>query len=231
MIAIDDLVKVLDALTRLVGVLTWPTILVFVLVRFGSNLRKFFSTLGEFTLKAAGFEASAKRMQAEATGAIVAATISRNVEGTTPEATAKEARVAAEVVSEVVTPRIVRRASSSTVLWVDDRPNNNTYERQSMEALGVSFVLAASTDEALELVKQRPFDAIISDMGRALDRQAGYTFLEKLRASGDRTPFIIYAGSDSPNHRAEAKRRGALTSTNRPDELFEAVVSVIGGHA
>ena len=145
-----------------------------------------------------------------------------------PEVAARDARAAAQVVAEVVTPRIIRRARRATVLWVDDRPNNNIHERQALEALGVSFELAKSTDEALDALKRQSFDAIISDMGRPPDPRAGYTLLDKLRASGDQTPFIIYAGSRAPEHLAEARRRGALGCTNRPDELFEMVLSALG---
>lgn len=64
-------------------------------------------------------------------------------------------------------------------------------------------------------------------MGRAHDSQAGYTLLDKLRSSGDRTPFIIYASSRAPEHLAESKRRGAFGCTNRSDELFDMVLSAI----
>ena len=36
------------------------------------------------------------------------------------------------------------------ILWVDDRPDNNTYERQAFETMGLRFTLALSTDEAFE---------------------------------------------------------------------------------
>jgi CheY-like chemotaxis protein len=94
--------------------------------------------------------------------------------------------------------------------------------------VGVTFVLATSTEEAMDKVKRQSFDAIISDMGRPPDSRAGYTLLDKLRESGNRTPFIIYAGSDAPKDRAEARRRGAIGCTNRPDELFEMVLSTLG---
>jgi hypothetical protein len=55
--------------------------------------------------------------------------------------------------------------------------------------------------------------------------------LDKLRESGNRTPFIIYAGSRAPEHQAEARRRGAIGCTNRPEELFEMVLSALGGKA
>src|SRR5262245_14643741 len=225
---IDDVVRLIDVAAKLVAVLAWPGVLLFVLIRFGPALREFVASLGEFSLKGAGFEASAKRKQVEAAAALTAAAISRPEAGATPEATAKEAKAAFDVVSEVATPRMMRRAELSTILWVDDKPFNNTHEQRALEALGISVVQTTSTDEALERVKRQPFDAIISDMGRFPDQQAGYTLLEKLRASGDRTPFIIYAGSRAPEHRAEARRRGALGCTNRPDELFEMVLSALG---
>jgi CheY-like chemotaxis protein len=116
------------------------------------------------------------------------------------------------------------------VLWVDDRPDNNNYERQALEALGVKFVISTSTDDALSKLMTRHFDAIISDMGRPPDARAGYTLLDKLRSSGNQIPFIIYASSRSPEHQAEARRRGAVGCTNNATELFEMVVSALQRH-
>jgi len=64
-------------------------------------------------------------------------------------------------------------------------------------------------------------------MGRPPDKQAGYTLLEETRKRGVTTPFIIYAGSRSPEHKDETRRRGGLGTTNIPIELFEMVVDAI----
>lgn len=226
--SVDDIVKLFDAITKLLNVLIWPGVLLFILIRFGRDLREFFSSLGELSLKGAGFEASLKRKQAEVVAALSAAVASKPDEDRTRESVAKESMITADVVAEVVTPRAIRRASRSTVLWVDDNPNNNSYERQALEALGVSFVLAQSTDEALKKISRQRFDAIISDMGRPPDSRAGYTLLDKLRSSGDQTPFIIYASSRDPEHVAESRRHGAIGCTNNANELFEMVLSVLG---
>lgn len=77
--------------------------------------------------------------------------------------------------TQAVTPRVLRRAGDAVILWVDDRPNGNRFERQSMEALGIRFVNVVSTDEALERLKNQSFDVIISDMKRPGDDRAGYT--------------------------------------------------------
>ena len=225
--SVDDIVKLFDAITKLLNVLIWPGVLLFILIRFGRDLREFFSSLGELSLKGAGFEASLKRKQAEVVAALSAAAASKPDGDKTRESVAKEAMIAADVVAEVVTPRSVRRASRSTVLWVDDNPNNNNYERQALEALGVSFVLATSTDDALNKIPRQRFDAIISDMERPPDSQAGYTLLDKLRSSGDQTPFIIYASSKDPESFAESRRRGAFGHTNNANDLFEMVISTL----
>jgi CheY-like chemotaxis protein len=222
----DTLVKLAEAFVKLVGVLIWPAIVLFLALWFRGSLKEFLSNLSELTFKGAGIEATA-RARTEAVAQLTAATASRGNAAVTPADLAQGAKAAVRVVADTVTPSVIRRAERSTVLWVDDRPNNNVHERQSMEALGVNFVLATSTEEALEKLKQRTFDAIISDMGRPPDSEAGFTLLDKLRAEGDRTPFIIYAGARAIALREEAKRRGASGSTNRADELFEMVLSAL----
>lgn len=222
--SVDDVVKIIDVLAKLVAAFVWPALLAFVLIRFGPALKVFFESLGELSIKGPGFEASAKR--AEAAAALVAA--GAKSELGQPSSIGLDAREAVDIVQDAVTPRLLRKAARATVLWVDDRPENNTYERQSLEALGVRFVLAASTDEALAKLRNSTFNAIISDMGRPSDPRAGYTLLDQLRQSGNHTPFVIYASSNSPEHKAEARQHGALGYTNRASELFEYVVQAVG---
>ena len=226
---VDEFAKLIEALAKLFGVLVWPTLIAFVLVRFAPAIKDFLSSLGEFTFKGGGFEATAKRKQAEATAALVAASVARPDSNTTPETAARDAKEAAAVVAASVNARVIRRASETTALWVDDRPSNNKFERQSLEALGVSFILATSTEEALDRVKAQKFGVIISDMSRPPDPRAGYTLLDRLRALGIETPFIIYASSSAPEHKAEARSRGAFGCTNRASELFEYVLAARNG--
>ncbi len=64
-------------------------------------------------------------------------------------------------------------------------------------------------------------------MGRPEGPDAGYVLLEAVRAHDGRTPFFIYTGSDSPEHRREAARRGAQGFTSRPAELVDMVVGAL----
>lgn len=114
---------------------------------------------------------------------------------------------------------------SNTILWVDDNPDNNIYEREAFESLGFQFSLARSTTEALQLLESNTFAAILSDMGRAEGPQEGYELLKRVRQNDKKTPFIIYAGSNLLEHKVSAQERGAQGSTNRASELIDLVTT------
>jgi CheY-like chemotaxis protein len=232
-VEVEGISKLLDALAKLLGVLIWPATICYILVRFKTSIGDFISSIGEATFKGAGFEASIKKRQNEVAGALAGALAATSAAGSehsgedgTPHDAASAARDAVQIASGV-DARTIRQVEGSRVLWVDDRPDNNNYERQSLEAIGVKFTISTSTEDAMKKLGTQKFNAIISDMGRPPDPRAGYTLLESLRASGDRTPFIIYAGSRSPEHQEEARRRGAVGCTNRATELFEMVLSIL----
>lgn len=114
------------------------------------------------------------------------------------------------------------------VLWVDDKPDNNVWERRALESYGVRFVLAGDTDAACRLVQEDgPFAAIISDMGRPGDREAGYTLLRRLRDAGVGASYFIYSSSSILKRAEEARSLGACGATNDPDKLVAMVLTAI----
>jgi acylphosphatase len=138
---------------------------------------------------------------------------------------------ALEHASEVIKSEEIQddiKKGRKRILWVDDRPDNNSYERNAMGAYNIDFDLALSTGEALAKIRKSRFDAIINDMGRPPDPRAGYTLLEALRASGDLTPFLIYTGWNGPQQRSEALSRGAQGSTNNSAVLITDVLNSVG---
>ena len=166
------------------------------------------------------------KMQLSAVASLAVATARRPGQDVAPEETTLERVV------EAVRGATPNKASDSKswrtrILWVDDRPENNTYERRAFEAVGLSFTLATSTQEALEMLKNENFAAIISDMGRREGPREGYALLEAVRNSNYNTPFFIYAGSNRPEHKKEAVEHGAQGSTNDAQELFSLVTSAI----
>ena len=130
--------------------------------------------------------------------------------------------IPAELLREKLTPR--------KVLWVDDNPENNIWERQALESYGVEFVLAQDTAEAVQQWQEKgPFTAIISDMGRVGDAQAGYTLLSIVKEAPIQVPYFIYTAA---NHQEslfshDAKVRGAQGLTSDPDALVAMVVAAI----
>jgi CheY-like chemotaxis protein len=113
------------------------------------------------------------------------------------------------------------------VLWVDDRPENNTYERKAFEAMGLRFTLALSTDEAFERLSQTKFAAIISDMGRREGPREGYVLLDRLRKEGNQTPLFFYAASNAPEHKKETREHGGQGCTNNAPELFQMITQAV----
>jgi CheY-like chemotaxis protein len=157
--------------------------------------------------------------------ASLAAASARNSESENKPIAVDYKRIA-QVVREVNPDRFKESESGKNrLLWVDDRPENNVFERQAFEAIGLNITLALSTQEALEILKHRSFAAIISDMGRREGPREGYVLLDAIRESGNKTPFFIYAGSNSPEHKREALEHDGQGSTNHPHELFEMVTS------
>lgn len=113
------------------------------------------------------------------------------------------------------------------ILWVDDRPENNTYERQAFETLGLRVTLALSTDEAFERLAQGQYAAIISDMGRREGPREGYLLLDRMREGGNRTPLFFYAASSAPEHKLETREHGGQGCTNNAQELFEMITRAV----
>jgi CheY-like chemotaxis protein len=159
---------------------------------------------------------------------LAAATAKSESRSATPE---EIGRAADSVVQGI---KAARRTSSTSVegwrkhvLWVDDRPENNTYERRALESMDIEFTLALSTKEALEKLSSERFVVIISDMERREGPKEGYVLLDAIRRNGDQTPFFIYAGSSAVKHKREAEAHGAQGSTNDPQELFAMVTQVL----
>jgi CheY-like chemotaxis protein len=128
-------------------------------------------------------------------------------------------------------PSVERRANAvrslvrdARILWVDDNPSNNLYERTVLASFGVSTDLALSTDEALYMAARLRYDLILSDMRRGGNPVAGMDLLGAVLRRSVRTPVIFYVGD--LNRRRE-RPAGAFAITNRPDELLHYVLDVL----
>jgi CheY-like chemotaxis protein len=135
------------------------------------------------------------------------------------------AAAAGERIAAVGGAAKLERPAERQVLWVDDRPANNVFERAALESYGIRFTLVESTAEAQTMLAPGRFDAVISDLGRPEDRKAGLTLLETLRRTGNDVPYFLYTSV------AAAARLGRVAGaqgvTADPDELVAMVVAAV----
>lgn len=119
------------------------------------------------------------------------------------------------------------------LLWVDDNPDNNIYEIQSLEEKDVVVTTVTSTEQALGELSRRTYDAVITDMGRkengAFNGRAG---LELVEAVHEKYPeiglYVFTTGKMVRNRQAELLDAGATGVTSSSVQLL-AMLRVIGG--
>lgn len=121
---------------------------------------------------------------------------------------------------------------AARVLWVDDRPANNEYERKWLRPHGLVFDSVVSTEEALEQLVNETYDLVITDLGRegSSDRSAtaGAAFLEQPIVRDGGPPVIVYAGIWAVARREALLGLGALEVTDNREQLCATVLEVLG---
>lgn len=166
------------------------------------------------------------RLEQEAVEAAAAASRDWNAKGGSQNVDVSRIR---QTVGRAFTPEVADNLIGRSILWVDDNPANNELAVRALRKLQLEVEQATSTEQGLQEMGRRHYDLIISDMGRGDNMRAGYELLEAVRARGNQQPFLIFAGSDTPEFRREAKGRGAQLSTNDMLELIDTIVSYLGG--
>lgn len=104
------------------------------------------------------------------------------------------------------------------VLWVDDRPENNAWEREMLRVLGVVIVAVESTRSALDSLKGESFDLVISDIRR--DNENGIDGANEIRAAVPMLPIVFYILDLTRGQIPEP----ASGITNEPNELLHLVL-------
>lgn len=113
-------------------------------------------------------------------------------------------------------------------LWVHKDPTHDLYEKQIFEELGATVHFAYSTDEALAAIERQRYDAVISNMRRQDDAEAGFTLRQRLLQADIDVPFVIYTRSSMESaFRQKAAQLNIAEYTNSPIELFELMIDVL----
>lgn len=126
---------------------------------------------------------------------------------------------------EVPKPTNASSKEISSILWVDDKPKNNSYFIDELQKLGVTVDLADSTSEGLSRLSSRQYSAIISNFGREeggkFNPRAGLDLLIAVRERSPKIPFIVFSGSRSAREFGQdAIQLGANGVTTSPTELY-----------
>ena len=110
------------------------------------------------------------------------------------------------------------------IAWVDDAPKGNKKPAQVLLDWGATIYQALDTAAALRLIPGGRFDAVISDMVRGSDRNAGLDLLARLKETGAyHVPFIVSTGSSSTSRHQEVLDAGAFGFTSQHSRLLELV--------
>jgi CheY-like chemotaxis protein len=224
------LADVATELIKLIPTVLWALVAVWIILLFKDPIRM--QVLPRLTgVKAFGVEFSLAREELNR-AAKDAEKTAREAERTLPKRELERATATAGL-DYIATPeqlsQVLRRAEAvipalqpgARILWVDDHPENNANERRMLESLRIAVNEALSTDQALSRLEQSPYDAVISDMSRNGDVQAGLRLLSEMRGKGIDAPVIFYVGLIDPS---TGTPPGAFGITFRPDELLHYVL-------
>ncbi|HEV2548049.1 MAG TPA: response regulator [Stellaceae bacterium] len=104
----------------------------------------------------------------------------------------------------------------STILIVDDEPNNVDYLQQELEGLGYATAIATNGAEALAAVKARPPDLILLDV--MMPVMDGFTTCRRLKSSEETRfiPVIIMTALDAMQDRIKGIEAGADDFLTKP---------------
>jgi DNA-binding NtrC family response regulator len=110
--------------------------------------------------------------------------------------------------------RIGKTEAPIWVLCVDDEAEFLESAKQLLE-LETSFQvdLACSVEDALEKMKSKVFDAVVSDY--QMPGKSGLDFLKELRDSGNDVPFILFTGKGREEVAVKALNLGAARYFNK----------------
>ena len=113
---------------------------------------------------------------------------------------------------------------NARILWIDDTPKNNEWERLTLRQLGAHVTAVTSTETAVECLHAEAFDLILSDVSRQGISREGIDALPRLTVAAAGTAVVFYVGR--VDHAAGVPP-GAFGITNRPDELLHLVMDAL----
>lgn len=100
------------------------------------------------------------------------------------------------------------------ILIVDDNENILEVVRMRLESVGYEVSTAANARDALDLVKDAPFDLVITDL--KMTERNGIQLMEDVQLVNPEIPVIILTAHGSIENAVEAMRKGAYSYLTKP---------------
>jgi CheY-like chemotaxis protein len=218
-----------------IGSLLWPLLVAVLLIRViphipgvVADLRRAMRTRA-FTVKIGGVELSVE----EATEQLRRQVTDLQAHMADQLAEPGEVDAAAPAGIDPAAPPVADQGRT-TVLWVDDNPDDNALELAKLRDDGVEVLLARSTAEAMDVLSlRRGVRAVVTDLGRSEDGEfrshAGLALLRQLHEAEQDQPVLVYTSSRRVElDRQDALDAGATVVTSSPVELFAAMRHLLG---
>ena len=118
--------------------------------------------------------------------------------------------------------------SMRCVLVVDDDSDLRAFIARAIQPLGVNVIEAADGRAALELLKSRSVDVIISDL--IMPKMSGLMLLHTILEQGQHLPFIVITGYADKDSAIQALRLGAFDFLEKPcdaNDIYSVVTEAL----
>lgn len=117
----------------------------------------------------------------------------------------------------------------ATIVWADDKPLNNQFERLAFASAGIFCDSYTTNDDTKKALDRAKYDLVISDIGRDGRAETGWDLLPDVKRRN--IPFVFYTMGITDELQSEAKAEGAAGITENPDELTQLVFDLIARRA
>ena len=111
---------------------------------------------------------------------------------------------------------------NKTVLIIDDDDILRNTLSKGLRSDGFNVLTAQSAEDGNEILSRISVDAIILD--RMMTGMDGLTFLQKLRAQGNKTPVIMLTAMTGPENTIDGLAGGANDYLAKPFQMRELVL-------
>ena len=119
---------------------------------------------------------------------------------------------------------------TKSVLWVDDEAELLEPHRMFLRDKGFDVEMATNADDALEMVRRRPYDVVLLD--EQMPGKRGLDVLGDLREADHRLPVVMVTKSEEDSTMTEAigaALEGYLVKPVTPRQVYAAIMRLLEG--